>query len=151
MSQWFFQVRDAVTAFLPEHQWFDKEVKVEKIGNGGLWGRIEGGNFSSLVSEPRGLTLLSRWGLRFEVGDDIIVIQKTPNTNLKIGAIGKVIVVNPEPQALIPYFAEFDDSSFLFSTVPQGLFWSRPWFPEGYKVVCRNRVWVGERMVEEYL
>lgn len=151
MNQWFFRVEDTITAFLPEHQWFGKKVKVEKIGNG-VWGRVEDGDFSSLVGEPCGLTLLSRPGLRFGVGDDIIVIQKKPNTNLKLGMIGKVIVVNPEPEAILPYLAEFDGSSgFLSPLFPQGLFWSRPWFPEGYKVVCYNRVWVGERMVEEYL
>lgn len=150
MSQWFFEVRDTVTAFLPEHQWLGKKVKVEKIGNGRLWGRVEDDDFSSLVNESRGLTLLGRPGLRFGVGDDIIVIKKKPNTNLKVGAIGKVIVVNPEPEAILPYFAEFDGSRCFLSPMFSGLFWSRPWFPDDYKTIHYNRVWIGERMVEEY-
>jgi len=149
---WLFQAGDTVTAFLPNHPWYRKKIKVKtiEVGSGKLWGTFEGGECLIGVTDIQGLTLLRRPELIFEVWDKIIVLNgKRLNNSLKVGQTGRIIVINPDPRMLYPYLAEFDDFDFGHEGLQN---WGCPWFPNEYKDSCHNRLWMsGNSGIEKYI
>lgn len=153
-EKWHFLPYDIITAFFPGHKWYGKRVTVNLIRDGRLWGTVIGRDFSNEVDSPKGLTLVRRPGLNFCSRDEIIV--QNPKqlgigsglSGLKVGSRGRIIVINPEKGADLPFLAEFDG---LESGHDGSLLWSGSWFPREYKECCRNRLWINGNGVERYI
>jgi len=142
-KEWFFWAGDTITSFMPGHGWFDQKVKVEAMTEEKLWGRVPGNSFLSAVDDPLGLALLERKNYAFKVGDELIVQDgRVLKNGLRVGGRGRVIVINPLEGIIFPFLAEFDN----FEMGQDGLLcWSYPWFPQQFKTICINRLWLSGR------
>ena len=98
-QRWLFRVGDIVSSSKPDGFWRNRRVRIEgfDLAQERIWGTIRGQHSATYCDEREGLVLINRPGMRFKVGEQVIVPEKD-------GAKAKVIVINPGSDHLVVEF-----------------------------------------------
>lgn len=120
--------------------WRNKRVLVKGFKNISLWGTVEGEKKSLYTLNPKGLILLKRQGLEFEVGD------KVKATNGKAEKKeGKIIVIDPYEYMNIQLLIKF--KNFIDGHDARD-FWEKLWYPNQYKTSSKSCYWLSEKNLQ---
>jgi len=110
------------------------------VGKFILYARPDGCKRAAPLRNPVGLILLSRPGMKFQVGDKVWSAGIPEMT-------GEVIVICPEKRRRRPYLVAYDNATTGYKASDQ---YARPWFPswlKGSPPASTNREWCSEEML----
>lgn len=142
-----FMADDIITDESANGCWRNKRIIVEGFSkdplHSTLWGTVESEKFSMCTTISNGLILLERPGLKFKVGDDVVVISD----HAAEGEKGKIIVLNPYkyhenyPQFLVEL------ENFIRGRTAS-VYWEEPWYPIQHRTYSESRCWLTENDLE---